>query len=191
MLSSVPSVSLPATAGRTDLRTVPRRPTVLPRERMVLVVAVSRQAGGPAGIPAGRRRPPSLSRRRTVLADGYISSAAIDGPSGLWVQRHHITRWADAHGWRLARVVEELMVSDLPARRAALRAALERVESGESDGVVVARLKNIGSSLVEAVDTIERIQAAGGTFVSVCDGIDLGTPSGRLILPLLVSVARW
>jgi DNA invertase Pin-like site-specific DNA recombinase len=44
---------------------------------------------------------------------------------------------------------------------------------------------------VEAVDTIERIQAAGGTFVSVCDGIDLGTPSGRLILPLLVSVARW
>ena len=45
------------------------------------------------------------------------------------------------------------MPNDLPARRAKLRQALERVESRESDGIVVARLKNIGGSLVEAVDT--------------------------------------
>ena len=72
-----------------------------------------------------------------------------------------------------------------------MREALHRVESGESDGIVAARLTQIGPSLGEALRSVERIQAAGGTFVSVGDGIDLSTPTGRLILRLLLSVAEW
>ena len=72
-----------------------------------------------------------------------------------------------------------------------MREALERVESGESDGIVAVRLTQFGASLREALRSIERIEAAGGTFVSVGDGIDLSTPTGRLILRLLLSVAEW
>jgi Resolvase, N terminal domain len=133
-------------------------------------------------------------RCRTQLADGYVFSADGEEPRGLdsaWLQRREISRWADRHGWRLARVVEEPVVAGSCPRRVALREALERVESRESDGIVVARLNRVGGSLDDALDAIERIQAAGGTFVSVCDGIDLGTPAGRLILRLLLSVAAW
>ena len=79
----------------------------------------------------------------------------------------------------------------VPASAARLREALERVESGESDGIVAVRLTQFGASLREALRSIERIEAAGGTFVSVGDGIDLSTPTGRLILRLLLSVAEW
>jgi DNA invertase Pin-like site-specific DNA recombinase len=127
---------------------------------------------------------------RTLLADGYICVSA-ERPSATSIHRHHIVRWADGHGWRLARVVEDPVPTERGGRRAELGQALERVESRESDGIVVARLKSIGSSLDEALDAIERIQPAGGRFVSVCDGVDLGTRSGQSIFRLLVSVARW
>jgi DNA invertase Pin-like site-specific DNA recombinase len=88
-------------------------------------------------------------------------------------------------------VFEELAETRLADHCSRLRQALERVESRESDGLVVARFKNLGSSLEEAVAVLERIQAAGGRFVSVCDGIDLAAPNGRAILRLLLSVLEW
>jgi DNA invertase Pin-like site-specific DNA recombinase len=94
-------------------------------------------------------------------------------------------------GWRVGRLFEE-SADTLPAdRRSLLREAVERVESRESDGLVVARFKDLGSSFAEAVAVLERIQAAGGSFVSVCDGIDLGASNGRTILRLLLSVLEW
>jgi DNA invertase Pin-like site-specific DNA recombinase len=56
---------------------------------------------------------------------------------------------------------------------------------------VVARLNHLAVSLSAALDAIERIQSAGGTFISVGDGIDLGTPTGQLMLRLLLSVVDW
>lgn len=91
----------------------------------------------------------------------------------------------------MAHMFEERAQSGSPDARPALDQALARVESRESDGVIVARLQDLGSSLGDALRAIERIQAAGGTFVSVCDGIDLGTATGRLIMRLLLSVADW
>ena len=157
-----------------------------------VVVRILRPPHGPS-VKNGRATGPRL-RCRTRLADGYVFSADREvpwGPNSAWIQRCQISRWADRHGWRLARIVEEPVVAGSRPRRVVLREALERVESRESDGIVVARLNRFGGSLDEALDAIERIQAAGGTFVSVCDGVDLGTPAGRPILRLLLSVAAW
>jgi DNA invertase Pin-like site-specific DNA recombinase len=65
-----------------------------------------------------------------------------------------------------------------------------RVESGESDGLVVIELRQLGESLADILRAIERIQAAGGAFASVRDGIDLSTPTGRLIARVLVSLVE-
>jgi hypothetical protein len=130
------------------------------------------------------------SELRTLLADGYICTPA-EPPEVPWIHRHHIVRWAHGNGWRLVRVVEDPASARSIGGRAELLGAVERVESRESDGIVVARVKCIGSSLEEALDAIERVQAAGGRFVSVCDGVDFGTQSGRRVFRLLVSVARW
>lgn len=92
---------------------------------------------------------------------------------------------AARRGWRLARVLRENCGSDR------LDEALRRIESGESDGLVVAQLPDLGRSLREAVAAIDRIRAAGGTLLSVGDRIELGPDTGAPIWRLLVSLAEW
>lgn len=72
-----------------------------------------------------------------------------------------------------------------------LTRALARVEAGESDGIVVAKLDRFGRTLIDGLRHIERIQAAGGTFVSVADGFDLATDTGRLVLRIMLSLAEF
>ncbi len=88
-------------------------------------------------------------------------------------------------------VFEELDESGARRDRPLLGRALERVESGESGGIVVAKLDRFGRSLVDSLAAIERITAAGGTFVSVRDGLDLTTDTGRLVLRIMLSMAEW
>jgi DNA invertase Pin-like site-specific DNA recombinase len=72
-----------------------------------------------------------------------------------------------------------------------LQQAIGRVERGESDGIIVAYLSRFGRSLVDALRHIEQITEAGGTFVSVQEGLDFSTDAGRLVLRMLFSIAEW
>lgn len=130
---------------------------------------------------------------RTVIVDGYVDDARKRGASVVpaSVQRFQITRWTLARGWRLGRVFEERVGDRSTDAAPALRQALDRVEARESDGIVITTLNQIGDSLADALHRIERIEAAGGIFVSVWDGLDLSTPTGRLILRLLLSLTEW
>src|SRR5690348_6215918 len=94
-------------------------------------------------------------------------------------------------GARLAQVFEELDKSGARADRPLLAAALERIEAGHTGGLVVARLDRFGRSLVDSLVAIERIQRAGGVFVSVQDGLDLTTDTGRMVLRVMLSMAEW
>ena len=138
--------------------------------------------------------PNGEARRRRVfpwLLDGYV------GPSRdhrQWsagaraAQRAQIERCIRARGWRVGRIVEEPGSAE---GRPELAQALERIEAGESAGIVISRLEHLGCSLVEVLAAIERIQAAGGLFISVCDGIELGTSAGRRFVRLLFAIAEW
>ncbi|HYB28868.1 MAG TPA: recombinase family protein [Solirubrobacteraceae bacterium] len=131
-------------------------------------------------------------RPRTLIVDGYVGCGGErTSAAPASVQRWQITRWADARGWRLGRIFEEPVGGRSPDAAPALRQALDRVEARESDGIVITRLDQIGDSLADALDSIERIQAAGGIFVSACDGVDLSTSTGRLIFRLLLSIREW
>ncbi|MDQ6732428.1 MAG: recombinase family protein [Actinomycetota bacterium] len=128
-----------------------------------------------------------------LLVDGYVRT----GSQGPWstarssVDRRRITNWTAVRGWRLARIFEDRAPGHRENPGPGLRDALGRIESGESDGIVTTSLDQIGDSLGEVLDALERIQAAGGTFASVGDGIDLSTAAGHLILRVLVSVTGW
>jgi DNA invertase Pin-like site-specific DNA recombinase len=126
--------------------------------------------------------------RERLVVDGYIAPEC-GLPSAASVQRWQIAKWTAERGWRLGRVLQapEHRVDRCPA----LSEALERVEAGESDGVVVVKLDHLGASLAQALAAIERIQAAGGAFASVRDGIDLSTQAGRTVLRMLLTVADW
>lgn len=145
--------------------------------------------------PMAWSAPPTarVVRDGAMMVDGYVRS----WPSGAWggsresVERSLIGAWAVRHGCRVRCVFQEPASGGIDSPRSSLPQILERVESRESDGVVVARLTHLGRCLEEAVSAVERIEAAGGRFVSVCDGIDMGTASGRLVFRVLLSVLEW
>lgn len=131
-----------------------------------------------------------------MVVDGYVRVSQVAGRKGASfispsVQREQIEGWAKLHGALVGEVFEELDESGARSDRPMLLEALQRVESGDSQGIVVAKLDRFGRSLIDGLANIERIRAAGGTFVSVQDGLDLGTPTGKLILRIMFSMAEW
>lgn len=128
--------------------------------------------------------------------DGYVRVSQVRGRGGDTFispaqQRDRIEAWASAFGHELLVVHEELDESGARADRPRLLEAIERVERGQSDGIVVAKLDRFARSLVDGLRLIERIQDAGGTFVSVADGLDLTTDTGRLVLRIMLSLAEF
>jgi hypothetical protein len=55
----------------------------------------------------------------------------------------------------------------------------------------VSKGQSLRPSLLSGLPAIERVKAAGGRFVSVQDGLDTSTDSGRLVLHILLSLAEW
>ena len=107
------------------------------------------------------------------------------------LQRNRIDAWAKAGGHRVVDLREDLDVSGGRSDRENLLALVERIEAGELDGLIVATLDRFGRSLAHAIELIERIDKAGGRFVSVADGFDTRTEYGRLALHIMLSVADF
>ncbi|HEY5977775.1 MAG TPA: recombinase family protein [Solirubrobacterales bacterium] len=130
------------------------------------------------------------------MLDAYVRVSDVRGREGESfispdVQREQIAAWIDAHGEEPGEVLVELDESGARADRPLLMEAIERIEAGHSEGLVVAKLDRFGRSLLNGLAAIGRIERAGGTFVSVQDGFDLGTPTGRLILRMMLAWAEW
>ena len=158
----------------------------------------SPRLGGHLGM-VHRRQEWTQSAWNTIpgmVLDGYVRVSRTRGRRGETFispasQREQILKWAEATGARLARIYEELDESGARADRPILAEVLARVEAGVSEGIVVAAFDRFGRSLLESLASIERIQSAGGTFVSVREGLDLTTDTGRLVLRIMLSMAEW
>jgi DNA invertase Pin-like site-specific DNA recombinase len=130
------------------------------------------------------------------MIDGYVRVSQVRGRHGdrflsPAVQREQIEGWIAARGAQIGQLFEELDVSGARVNRPGLEQAIRRIECGASDGLVVAKLDRFGRSLTQSLAAIQRIQSAGGIFVSVQDGLDLATDTGRLIVRIMLSMAEW
>ncbi|MCW2994134.1 MAG: hypothetical protein JWQ18_1629 [Conexibacter sp.] len=124
---------------------------------------------------------------RRVRLDGYVRVSDVRGRSGPSfispaVQRERIEAWCELYNARLGSVFEELDESGRRADRPLLEQAMQRIELGLSDGIIVAVLSRFGRSLADSTAHLARIEAAGGTFISVQEQFDLSTDHGRLML---------
>src|SRR5215207_10547010 len=136
------------------------------------------------------RRPP-----RTRV-DGYVRVSRVGRRRGERfispdLQRAQIESWAASRRVVLLSVFEELEESGTRLDRPLLQAALSRIETGRSQGLVVSRVNRFGRSLIDGLVQVERVRSAGGEFYSVQDGLDTSTPSGRLVLRIMLSMAEW
>jgi site-specific DNA recombinase len=158
-------------------------------ERSEVTMADNAQAFGERPHTGERVRSP-------IVVDGYVRVSWVGdrgGPNFISpeVQRDQIEAWAKLNGATIGKVFEELNESGGRSDRPRLLEALERIESGVSQGLVVAKLDRFGRSLIDGLSKIDRITAADGIFVSVQDGLDVSTPTGKLVLRIMFSMAEW
>jgi DNA invertase Pin-like site-specific DNA recombinase len=73
--------------------------------------------------------------------------------------------------------------------RPGLAGLMEYVREG--DTVVVWKLDRLGRNMLHILHTVEELADRGVTLVSVTDGIDSSTPSGRMMICVLGSLAEY
>src|SRR4051794_13749448 len=129
--------------------------------------------------------------------DGYIRVSRVNGRNGDSFispdqQKDKITQWATLRGVEITDAwPTDLDQSGGKLSRPNFDKALERVRSGKTDGIVVAKLDRFSrAGVADALKLIETIIEAGGTVASVEEGIDPMTPTGEFTMTLFLALAR-
>ena len=127
--------------------------------------------------------------------DGYIRVSRVGGRSGdafisPGEQKERVKAWAKAQGHRIAKWHEDLDQPGSKADRPGLIAAMERIESGATGGLVVARLDRFGRSVQDTANLLERIRDADGVLCTVAEGIDTSGYMGKFLAQLFTVLAE-
>lgn len=85
--------------------------------------------------------------------------------------------------------IYEDTASGMKADRPGLAAALHYAREG--DRLAVVRLDRIGRNALHAISTIRDLEQRGISVWSITEGIDFGTPAGRLQAQLLMIIAEF
>jgi DNA invertase Pin-like site-specific DNA recombinase len=126
---------------------------------------------------------------------GYVRVSRVAGREGESFispkeQRERIEAQAKAGGHVLVDVLEDLDQPGSKYDRPNFQLALERVEAGEADGIIVYALDRFARNSTDAGVALRRLDEAGGKLVSVRDNLDTSTPVGRFARDMMLRIAE-
>ncbi len=132
----------------------------------------------------------------SMRAVGYIRVSSEEQASegvSLDAQKAKVQGYAALYDLELVAVEVDAGASAKTLDRPALARALGRLDRGEADGLVIAKLDRLSRSVGDWDQLIARYfgERAGKKLWSVADSIDTRTAAGRLVLNVLMSVAQW
>lgn len=105
-------------------------------------------------------------------------------------QLAELRRYVEARNWTAAEYVDH-GVSGAKDRRPALDQLLAGARRRRFDVLVVWRLDRLGRNLRHLVTLIDELESLGIGFASLGEGIDTGTPAGKLQLHILAALAEF
>jgi DNA invertase Pin-like site-specific DNA recombinase len=118
----------------------------------------------------------------------YVRVSTLD--QNLDNQLDDLRKYVAQRGWGKTTEYAD-KASGAKDSRPALDALLKAARRREFDVVVVWRLDRLGRSLKHLLDVLHELTALGIAFVSLNEGIDATTPSGRLQLHVLGAFAEF
>jgi DNA invertase Pin-like site-specific DNA recombinase len=126
-------------------------------------------------------------------AIGYARvSTAAQGESGLGLaaQRTAILVACQRRGWQLLELVHDVASGKSTNGRPALKAALQRIERGDADALVVVRLDRLARSVIDGATILQRANRRGWALVVTELGLDTSTPMGQFGAHILLAAAE-
>jgi DNA invertase Pin-like site-specific DNA recombinase len=102
-----------------------------------------------------------------------------------------LRRYCEARGWHIGREYVDTGISGSKDRRPALDDLITHARRRRFGVLVCWRLDRLGRNLRHLVTLLEELRELGIGFVSLGEGIDLGTPAGRLQLHVLAALAEF
>src|SRR5438876_517782 len=105
-------------------------------------------------------------------------------------QLAELRRYVEARGWTAVAYVDR-GVSGSKDRRPALDAMMKDAGRRRFDVLVCWRLDRLGRNLRHLIILLDDLQAVGVGFVTLGEGIDTTSPSGRLVLHVLGAIAEF
>src|SRR5579884_1508388 len=135
-------------------------------------------------------------KRVTKPLDIYVRVSDVAGRSGDTfispVDQEERCRAAIAsRGLAVGEVLTDLNQSGKSMDRPAFKSGLERIRSGASGGLVVAKMDRLGRTVVGALQAIEEIDQAGGVVVTAEGDFDTSTAVGELVLNVMLTLAQF
>jgi DNA invertase Pin-like site-specific DNA recombinase len=124
---------------------------------------------------------------------GYIrvsSAEQRESGLGLEAQRQAIQAEAERRGWDLLHIyADEGLSGKSMSGRTGLQEALQAVEGGEAEALVVSKLDRLSRSLLDFASLMERARRKGWSLVALGLGVDTSTPSGEMMASVLATFA--
>ncbi|GGM55554.1 integrase [Dactylosporangium sucinum] len=120
-------------------------------------------------------------------------SRETDESTSIRRQREHMTRWSELNEHTIVGHAEDADVSGTVSvfDRAGFGPWLTEERAGEYDTIAAVKIDRLSRSLIDFVKLIEWADAHGKNVVAVEDGVDTGTPTGKLMAHLLGVFAEF
>lgn len=145
-------------------------------------------------MTAPRSRRSRTAAPAVVRAIGYArvsTDGQVESGAGLAAQRAAITERGDREGWAVELVADEGMSGRSVASRPALVEALARLDRGDADVLVAAKLDRVSRSVADFAALLDRARRNGWRLVLLDLGVDTSTDAGEFVANTVANSAQY
>ncbi len=128
-----------------------------------------------------------MTEGKRVAIYARVSTADQTAENQLLDLRRHCA----VNGWTVVEEFVDTGVSGAQADREHLGRLMEAVRRGRVDRVLVWRFDRFARSMPHLVAALEEFRRGGVEFTSRCEGIDTGTPHGKMVYHFLAAIAEF
>jgi putative DNA-invertase from lambdoid prophage Rac len=123
------------------------------------------------------------------LRVGLYARISTHDQQTLPLQVKAMRQYARRRSWKVIKTVEDVGsgAGERPQREELIKAARRR----QIDAILVWRLDRWGRSLLDLIGSLQELSTLGVGFVSLCEALDLTTPSGRALAGMLAVFAEF
>ena len=121
----------------------------------------------------------------------YARVSTAEQSLSVEAQLAQMRSYASLYSHEIVAQVTDQGASGKSLDRPGWHAVAAKLDKGEVDGVLVAKLDRLTRSVRDLGDVLERFTKAKLALVSVAEQLDTATATGRMIMNLLATVSQW